>query len=100
KYATKPIVAPDGFFSFYFTQRAGNISSEVELKNHLFDISPNPAHHILNFKYQLLEPGKIKRGITDLKGKTIETICCKANTGINTLSIDVSAYASGMYFCN
>jgi len=99
KIAVRPIVAPQGYYSFYFTQGVGFTSEEIELTNHLFEISPNPTSNNANLQFQLLEESNVKFIITDITGKIIQTIESHNNAGISCLKIQVSGYSTGMYFC-
>ncbi len=58
---------------------------------------PNPASSTLQFNGDALSQPNTEIEITDLTGKRINNIT--SNTG-NSLSVDVSSYAGGMYFYN
>lgn len=59
---------------------------------------PNPASEGFNFEYTLPEAGKVRLHITDVFGKMVLARTELAGQkGINTLPIDVNAWAMGQY---
>ena len=59
---------------------------------------PNPASESFNFEYTLPEAGKVRLHITDVFGKMVLARTELAGQkGINTLPIDVNAWAMGQY---
>lgn len=59
---------------------------------------PNPASEWFNFEYTLPEAGKVRLHITDVFGKMVLARTeLTGQKGINTLPIDVNAWAMGQY---
>jgi len=99
KMAVRPIVAPEGFYNFYFTQKAGVDHNEVVLKNHLFSLQPNPANSFVDLKYRVMGSGQAKFLVTDITGKIISSTEHEVQEGLSELRLDLSGFAKGMYFC-
>lgn len=58
---------------------------------------PNPASSTLQFKGDALSIPNTEIEITDITGRRLVSV---TSTGLNKLTLDVSAYAAGLYFYN
>lgn len=94
----KPLVAPDGCFSFYFN----NASSVNQLANKNFVLhppQPNPSISIANLYVEIPDYSHIKITISDLLGNEIETVFNDfLNKGRHSISVFTEKYSSGVYF--
>lgn len=105
-----PVTSPSGkiFFLFHTDEdgraegwEAGYYSNLVNIDEHtadqIFHVFPNPAKHMV-FVDGLIEGESIQKAeLIDTFGKLAKTTSGK-NSGISTLSIDVSGIPRGMYF--
>jgi subtilisin-like proprotein convertase family protein len=73
------------------------IKSNLPGKLNISGVFPNPANNILNVI--IAAPGKrdIKMLVMDMTGKTMQQKTTFAETGFNTIPMDVSQLAGGMY---
>ena len=59
---------------------------------------PIPTSDFVNLSFQTVTDGAIVIKVYDVTGRTIETQTTNATIGLNTITLDVSAYAAGAYF--
>lgn len=62
-----------------------------------FSLYPNPADDQLNVRFAVAGNNSAKITITDLAGKTVETISINAATGANLAVLDTQGLAAGAY---
>ncbi len=100
KQMTKPIVAPDGFYKFFFTSTPASTELFAEYdKDHLFDVYPNPAKSTATISYYLKNHSNASLLIIDKTGRTVYSNDLNdASKGMNELNINISELAEGVYF--
>jgi agmatine/peptidylarginine deiminase len=98
KTQSRPISAPKGFYTYYFTGISGIEDDFAEISNSI-KIEPNPANEITNFKFNLASSGKYKITITNSLGERLFEIPENDySIGANTIQINTNKYTSGMYY--
>ncbi len=100
KIATKPITAPEGYYTIQFAgYNTGTNELAVKAKNHVFAAYPNPANTELTIPFQLIQNANISISLMDITGKEIMQIN-KNNipAGLQHESIDTYAIPNGLYF--
>jgi agmatine/peptidylarginine deiminase len=99
KTAVKPITAPDGFYSIFFTQRTALEEYEVTTKDYLFNAYPNPASTQIKIPFYAKQ-GKIANlKIVDITGKIIkEMVSANLQNGLNEVIVDLHDLNNGIYF--
>lgn len=99
KTAVKPITAPEGFYRIYFKTPPTSLNDvEVKPKDYLFGASPNPASNEVIINFYALESNMAEITIYDITGKKCFTEKRNARNGLNSISINVADWESGMYF--
>lgn len=68
-----------------------------EFSNLQMVIMPNPASAFANVQFNADETGDYRLRITDVTGRVVFIQDANAGAGINTIALDLSTYASGMY---
>jgi len=63
-----------------------------------FDIFPNPTSNLLNINVGIQQTSDWKLSINNTVGQTILNRDVHLTSGKNTLAVDVSSYAAGVYF--
>jgi len=72
--------------------------NELEMVRH-FDLSPNPAVNQCNITLELTKNLDVTVDVYDVVGKKLRSINYKdLNTGENKISLDISAFDSGLYY--
>lgn len=99
KSISKPIVAPNGMYIFFFTQRTGIDPVEVVAKNHLFAVSPNPVNGEATLQYQLVKSGFVQILVTDVTGRVMDSRSLQSTEGVHSMSLSAQGFAAGIYFC-
>lgn len=98
KTATKPITAPEGFYTVNFSDN--DLSISAELFNDAV-IYPNPSNVQANLKINCTNNNPIKILITDSKGNSVYSSTYSDNTiGLNIITINTSILSSGSYYIN
>lgn len=99
KTAVKPITAPDGYYRIYFKTPPTSLNDiEVKPKDYLFGAHPNPATNQLTINFYAMEANQAEISIYDITGKKCFTEKTKARNGLNSVSLNVADWESGMYF--
>ena len=65
-----------------------------------FYISPNPVENDVTFRINYLNKDIKAVRIYDMIGKEVAYIDLTGKTGFTTITIDISALHTGIYFCN
>ena len=94
----KPIVAPDGYYTFYFNDpnSVENIENE---KYTLYLPQPNPSISSTNIKFNLPDDSHVKISIYNLFGNEIETVLNdKVAQGCYSISFNTEGLSQGVYF--
>lgn len=73
------------------------INAEQEIPADGTVISPNPASDVALISFQSNAEQSVTLELTDMFGRVIATQSISAKTGVNTLSLNVSSYTSGVY---
>jgi agmatine/peptidylarginine deiminase len=99
KTAVKPITAPDGYYRIYFKTPPTSLNDiEVRPKDYLFGAHPNPATNQLTINFYAMEVNQAEISIYDITGKKCFTEKTNARNGLNSVSLNVADWESGMYF--
>lgn len=104
------IGSPEVMFMYVFTSDYGNnvfvddvsiIDAGVGVNEfsgtHAFNVYPNPASGMLNFSFSTMENQMVQLSITDPTGRIVFEKDVASASGLNTLAIDVSGFAKGVY---
>ncbi len=98
KTATKPITAPDGYFSFYFTLPQSTSTIDPD-QNFVLNPAPNPSLGEFFLPLSLDQTREIRAVVTDMMGKVLQnTTFGKRQRGMSKLEFDLGAAAPGLYF--
>ncbi|HPO62970.1 MAG TPA: agmatine deiminase family protein [Candidatus Kapabacteria bacterium] len=98
KTVRKPIVAPDGCFSFYFSE-SSSVATSSKLQYSLYPPQPNPSSLSTNIKIDVPEYSHIKLSIFNMLGNEIEIVLNDdLNEGTYTFSLKTNKLTSGVYF--
>lgn len=98
KTAVKPIVAPDGYYTFYFPFPAGVGQLNPE-RNFALNPIPNPTAGDFVIPVSFDKTVQVKAYITDVMGKRIATIDFGSkNNGLSKLDFNLNNASAGMYF--
>ncbi|MBW7844520.1 MAG: agmatine deiminase family protein [Bacteroidia bacterium] len=101
KTATKPITAPDGYYSIFFSLNTALNEVAIFPKNYLFNAYPNPAKDKIIIPFNALNKADFTITITDILGKVVQTINpIDVKEGLNELILDVEQFNNGIYFYN
>ena len=65
-----------------------------------FSISPNPVETDVTFRINYLNKDIKAIRIYDMIGKEVAYIDLSGKTGFTTITLDISALRTGIYFCN
>jgi hypothetical protein len=65
-----------------------------------FHISPNPVENDVTFRINYLNKDIKAVRIYDMIGKEVSYIDLTGKTGFTTITLDISALRTGIYFCN
>jgi agmatine/peptidylarginine deiminase len=99
KTAVKPITAPDGFYSIFFTERTALAEFEIKPKNYLFKAYPNPASTQIKIPFYAIQGKMATINVTDISGKTVKQITpSNLQNGLNEAIIDLHDLNNGIYF--
>ena len=99
KTAVKPITAPEGFYSIFFTKRTALAEFEVTTKNYLFNAHPNPASTQIKIPFYAKQGKTANIKITDVTGKIVKEIApINLQNGLNEVIVDVHDLNNGIYF--
>jgi len=71
---------------------------EQTAENFNLNIFPNPANGSVNLSFNLIKPSEVSIELYDILGSKYYTESQSKNSGINTTSIDLSNYNTGVYF--
>lgn len=97
KTQTKPITAPDGFYTFKVLKTTATI--ELKQQNILGEIFPNPAHSITCIPLNYTSSSDVKLVICDIFGRIVKQIStAKLNNGVQNLFFDAQDLFPGSYF--
>ncbi|MBI3133756.1 MAG: T9SS type A sorting domain-containing protein [Bacteroidetes bacterium] len=91
--------APD--FSYLMNDVSGVASANGLLPladETTLSVYPNPSNDLVNLTYSFNEGVSGKITITDISGRTVQTLVLSANTG--TIKLDMMANENGIYFVN
>lgn len=99
KTVTKPITAPDGYYSIFFTPRTAIAEYEVTTKDYLFNAYPNPAANAVTIPFYVLNEGGVEIAVTDVTGKVVKRISKPSvQNGLNEATINLEDLNNGVYF--
>lgn len=99
KTATKPITAPEGYYSIFFSKTTAIDEYEVTPKNYLFNAYPNPANTSIKIPFYVKDNGKVTITVSDIMGRTLEQITpAQVNNGLNEVAVNVTDLPNGIYF--
>ncbi len=99
KTATKPLTAPEGYYSIFFSKTTALSEYEITPKNYLFNAYPSPANQYITIPFYVNETGDITITVTDVMGKTMHVVTPQTvGNGLQHTQVDVSAWADGVYF--
>jgi agmatine/peptidylarginine deiminase len=99
KTAVKPITAPEGFYSIFFTERTALAEFEIKPKNYLFNAYPNPASTQIKIPFYAMQGKTATINVTDIGGKTVKQITPSSlQNGLNEAIIDLHDLNNGIYF--
>jgi agmatine/peptidylarginine deiminase len=96
KQLSRPIVAPDGFWTFNVT---GTPTSLEELNNEILgEVYPNPARAITAIPFTLPSAAQVRIELQDILGRTIQVLHEGTfSAGENRAFFDASTFAEGAY---
>jgi len=99
KTAVKPITAPDGFYSIFFTERTALAEFEVSTKDYLFNAYPNPASTQIKIPFYAKQGKVANIKIADITGKIVKEITpANLQNGLNEVNVDLHDLNNGIYF--
>lgn len=100
KHMTKPIVAPDGYYQFYFDPNTLGVSDLFQKydNNHLFAAYPNPASHTTQIKYYTINNAKVQLHLFNTVGQQVLNTELMHTTGLQEISLNTSSLQPGVYF--
>ena len=61
-------------------------------------LSPVPAHNVLQIAYVATQKSTINAVVYDALGSVLDVFCVAANEGKGTYTLAIDSYASGIYF--
>ena len=61
-------------------------------------LSPVPAHNVLQIAYVATQKSTINAVVYDALGSVLDVFCVAANEGKGTYPLAIDSYASGVYF--
>lgn len=97
KTATKPITAPEGYYSIFFSKTTAIDEYEVTPKNYLFNAYPNPANTSIKIPFYVKDNGKVTITVSDIMGRTLEQITpAQVNNGLNEVAVNVTDLPNGI----
>jgi len=97
KSASKPLVAPAGFFKFTVDQST-SISSTQTKTDHIYPCYPNPFQAAVRFSFQLWAPETVEITLFDLSGKEIaKPVSGNYPEGYHYIDFDGMQLAKGVY---
>jgi hypothetical protein len=97
KSASKPLVAPAGFFKFSVDYVTG-IESNPKKIDHIYPCYPNPFQAAVRFSFQLWAPETVEITLFDLNGKEIaKPVFGNYPEGYHYLDFDGTQLAKGVY---
>ncbi len=71
--------------------------SEIVVNGTIIKIYPNPASDVMHVSLNTLNNSEISVYLKDMSGRTIKTISAKTVAGFNTIDLNVSDIANGLY---
>lgn len=69
-----------------------------QLNSDKISIIPNPAQHVVNIDFSLINTQEVKVEIKDINGKVVESLLRNLKKGDNSIELDVSKLADGFYY--
>ena len=95
KTQTRPIVAPEGFWSFEVLGNLVGVDtySQIELK----PVYPNPAKDLVSIPVITQRPINVSVYVTDITGRIVATVYSGMVNGEKRFSLFVDQYAAGVY---
>lgn len=98
KEATKPLTAPNGFYTFYFTQTTAKDKTVLQAPNdYMFAAYPNPTRESIAIPVFLTRPQTVEYTISDVLGRVLESRAVPMESGTNAQVFDVSHWSEGVY---
>ncbi|MBA3900507.1 MAG: agmatine deiminase family protein [Bacteroidetes bacterium] len=100
KQMSKPITAPNGYYTFYFDDITNAASVfEPYSKDHLFAAYPNPAREQVNVQFYLKAPASVRITLTDALGRQLhQTELPGQDSGKIETQINISGLQQGIYY--
>jgi agmatine/peptidylarginine deiminase len=99
KTATKPISAPDGFYSTFFSKTTALEAYEVAPKDYLFGAYPNPASTQVTIPFYAKQAKVASIKIMDVTGKMVKELSPEhMQNGLNEVVVNLSELNDGIYF--
>lgn len=96
KTMTKPITAPDGFYSFEY----GTNTSVEDLNGGIGEFYPNPANELSSIEVNSLSSGSMTVYVLNNEGKEVYKNSFELANGYDLLSIETSRLPVGAYIVN
>lgn len=97
KTVTKPITAPQGYYTMQFKGYPTNVNELVQAKNHLFGAYPNPANQSITIPVQVLNASEITWIISDITGKEVMRKSASVSAGLHQERFSVQQLNAGVY---
>ena len=95
KSQTRPIVAPEGFWSFEVLGNTVGIEQLSQVK--LNPVYPNPSKNLVSIPLVTKRAISVKIYVTDIAGRLVETVYSGMVNGDKRFSLFVDQYAAGAY---
>jgi len=81
-------------------EEAPAANTRIVLENSTMNVYPNPARDVVRVDYQIADSQEANLMIYDLSGKLISTRVINSDENLQSISLDVSGFNSGMYYVN
>lgn len=94
KTITKPMTAPDGYYSFYFT--VVSVKENIDMNQNISEFYPNPSNNITQININI-KSKPIQMFISNILGEVVYSNILTLNNDENGLIIDTSKLENGVY---
>jgi len=81
-------------------EEAPAANTRIVLENSTMNVYPNPARDVVRVDYQIADSQEANLMIYDLSGKLISSRVINSDENLQSISLDVSGFNSGMYYVN
>lgn len=97
KEGTKPMTAPQGYYTFYFTNVTGTTNYFEAPQDYMYAAYPNPVSEQLTIPVYLTHPQTVSLQITDITGRTVYQTVENFAAGTSNFEVNAQNLPSGIY---